>query len=568
MKDIYNYILESSGYGSPDYIVHHKSEYNFDSDFARAFIYNIKANKILWSAPGKTHNDILFDLDDESRDLFNLYHNGNPIRYVDYISDGELEKINKCGRIWVIPNNVSKHRKFDVYVAWWNELSENDFIKYNKFIVSEYNKKFNYNLESFVGVDNNGYFLLIDPDGKEIVIDKQDKSRKHDLEILKAIHLATQEEKRKFFKGYRKIRDKNFQSKYYNNTKSKTAAEFHNNKTKRYNPITGKIEWGEKIGDSLEDNYINTHYKMKSLLDYILEQRTIGFGEYTPDYGQCVILAGGAASGKGFIQNKIDMTGKVFDVDELKKKYQKMAKAGIFKDDYDYDLTKPEDVARLHQKVKDVGLKGKERKHFWKDRDGNGGDKRHSSGLLPNVIFDMVSDDIKDVLEVVAQAKGSGYKVTLVWVLCNKDVAKVSNIIRGIDKKGKARSVPDSVIEKGHNGAYKTMTDLLGNKYPDVNEFIDIAWLGFSSGWGRMLDSEHEKSPVLKIKKGADNKFVFNKSLVDDFLKVKQPINYDIDDKDHVSLKSFRDGKRGEFGIKKYEKFTQLADDFDESKMK
>lgn len=565
MKKILNYIIEQDDkYGDPDRIVHHKKIYDFDSEYARAFIFNKKENNCLWSNPGSTHNDILFDLDNSERRKFCLYkHDKRPIRFVEYLSEEKQAQINKCGRIWVIPNDKSKHRKFDVYIAWWNELSKTEFKKFNDRVIALYNKEFNYNIESYIAIDNNGKFVLVEPDGNEITIDKRDEKRKEDVEILKCIHLATQEEKREFFKGFKKARTEHFQKTRYNHTDSKTAAEFHDKYVSRYDPISGKMSWGKNIGDSLIDNTFNKH-NMKSLIEYILEKRTIGFEGVAPKYGECVILAGGAASGKGFIQDKIDMTGKVFDVDELKKKYQKMAKAGIFKDDKEYDLTNPDDVAELHQKVKDTGMKSKERNNFWAQRDKKS--EKHSSGLLPNVIFDMVSDNIKDIEDVVTLAKANGYHVTLVWVVCNKDTAIMNNAVRGIDKAGKARKVPEAVLDKGHTGAYTTITDLLSNKYPELNEFIDIAWYGFSAGWGRMLDAKYDKNMVYKVKK-SNNKFSFNKNEIDEFLKVQQPINYDIDDEINTSLASFRDGKKGEWGVKKYEYFAEHAKDFDESKM-
>ena len=558
MKNIFSYIKESDKYGDPDHIKHHNKEYSFDSKYARAYIFNKKERECIWSEPGETHNDILFDLTDDIRNKFDLYTSSKkPIRYVEYLAEPENAKINKCGRIWVIPNNKSKHRKFDVYIAWWNELSESEFKDYNKKIINQYNKDFNNNLESYIAIDNNGKFVLVEPDGKEVTIEKRDERRKQDVEILKRIHLATQKEKQDFFKGFKTYRDDSLQKKRYNHTDSKTAAEFHNNFTKRYDFKSGRYEWGEKIGDSLIDNYTyNKHTNMKNLIDYILENRVVNFGTANPNYGQCVILAGGAASGKGFIQNKITITGKVFDVDELKKKYQKMAKAGIFKDDKEYDLTNPDDVAELHQKVKETGLKSKERNSFWGERQRKG--DKHSSGLLPNVIFDMVSDDIKDVEEVVSMAKGNGYFVTLVWVVCNKDTAVTNNTLRGIGDKSEARKVPDEILNKGHNGAYKTITDLFDNKYPEVNEFIDIAWCGFSAGHYRELSPEFAGSPIVKVKK-KNNKFVFDKAKIDSFLKTQQPVDYN---------RLNKDLKKSGYAKEKAEKFVEMNKDVDNDKLK
>lgn len=559
MKNISNYIVENDKYGDPDHIKHHNKEYDFDSEYARAFIFNKKEKECLWSEPGETHNNMLFEITDTERNKFNLYTSGKkPIRFVEYLAEPDNAKLNKCGRIWVVPNNTSKHRKFDVYIAWWNELSKDEFKTFNDRIIKQYNEDFKKDLESYIAIDNNGKFILVEPNGKEVTIEKRDEKRKQDVEILKCIHLATQEEKAEFFKGLKAARAEHFQRTRYNHTDSKTPAEFHHKYTKRYDSKSGRFEWGEKIGDSLIDKYTYNKHNMKNLIDYILENRVVNFGSANANYGQCVILAGGAASGKGFIQNKITITGKVFDVDELKKKYQKMAKAGIFKDDKEYDLTNPDDVAELHKKVKETGLKSKERNAFWKERKGENGDKKHSSGLLPNVIFDMVSDDIKDVEEVVSMAKGNGYFVTLVWVVCNKDTAVTNNTLRGIGDKSEARKVPDEILDKGHNGAYKTITDLFDNKYPEVNEFIDIAWCGFSAGHYRELSSEFASSPIIKVKK-KNNKFAFDKSKIDSFLKTQQPIDYD---------RLNKDLKKSGYAKEKAEKFVEMNKDVDNDKVK
>lgn len=255
MINLIEYLKESdTKYGNPDHIKHNDKIYNYDSKFATAFIYNIKTGVCLWSKPGETHNDILFNLSDDERNKLNLYIDGKPIRYVEYLSSGELEKNNKCGRIWVVPNNISKNRKYDVYIAWWNILDNYDFINFNKKILKSYNKTYNMNLKSFIAIDNNGKFILITPEDKKINIDKTDKNRVEDLSILKWIHLTTQKEKKDYLYKTIKETDNKFQKKYYNKTSSKTAAEFYNNYSKKYDPISGKVYWGKHIGDSLINN--------------------------------------------------------------------------------------------------------------------------------------------------------------------------------------------------------------------------------------------------------------------------------------------------------------------------
>ena len=264
---------------------------------------------------------------------------------------------------------------------------------------------------------------------------------------------------------------------------------------------------------------------MKNILEYlqyIQERRIIGFGSAGSVYGQCIILAGGPGSGKGFIRNKIDADYKVYDVDDLKGKYQKMLKLGKIKDELkDFDFSKPEDVSDLHMRVKRHGWKNKQISLIFRDK---GADERSlgDSRSLPNLLFDRVSGNIEDITEIAIRAKELGYKVTVVWVLCNLEVAKMNNKVRyrNVDEK--------TVLIPNHEGAYNTLTSLLNNKYPDFNQYIDNVWLGYSAGFGRKLDGEYEKSPVVKIKKDGSGNFIFSqKEQVDDFLKLKFPVDYE-----------------------------------------
>ena len=258
---------------------------------------------------------------------------------------------------------------------------------------------------------------------------------------------------------------------------------------------------------------------MISLYDYLVEKQSINFGKSNPNYGQCIILAGGPGSGKGYVKNhKILADFKSVDVDELKKMYIKMVEKGKIKDDKKYDLKNPDDVSDLHMKVKARGWKNKQREHFW---------KQHSNdkGNLPNILWDMVSDNIDDINEIIKYAKPIGYNITLVWVCCNIDTAREANKFRD-------RTVSDEVITKGHKGAYKTLIALLQNKYPETNEGLDNVWIAFTAGYKRMLVDEYKKNPVIKVKKDENNNFIFDnndKELIDNFLEDQMPLNPNFD---------------------------------------
>ena len=72
---------------------------------------------------------------------------------------------------------------------------------------------------------------------------------------------------------------------------------------------------------------------MKHLFDFILENTVVGFRKNATNYGECIILAGGPGSGKGFIKNKIDANFRTYDVDELKKRYIRMLNKGKLNDE-------------------------------------------------------------------------------------------------------------------------------------------------------------------------------------------------------------------------------------------
>lgn len=276
---------------------------------------------------------------------------------------------------------------------------------------------------------------------------------------------------------------------------------------------------------------------MKSLSRYLLENQSINFDRANSNYGECIIFAGGPGSGKGYVAGKRVLANfKVFDVDELKKRYIKMAENNKLKDKVDdtkYDLTDPADVTKLHFAVKERGWKNKQRELLKQRSTLMNAPTKRNAQTLPNILFDMVCDNIKDVKEVIALAKEMGYRITLVWVVCNMDTAREGNAHR-------ERRVSDTVIVNGHTGCRATMLSLLNNEYPEVNSDIDRVWLAFSAGYKRMLSDIYERTPVVKIKKDKDDNFIFNnKKDVKKFLDEQQPVDPDWDEKKRKADEEF-----------------------------
>lgn len=179
-------------------------------------------------------------------------------------------------------------------------------------------------------------------------------------------------------------------------------------------------------------------------------------------YGQIVILAGGAGSGKGFasanFMNNQDF--KVRDVDEMKRLFLKINKAtGKYPEIKELNLKNPVDVGKLHDFVDKMGTSDKTlsvmKKAF------------PNKEVLPNILFDVTFKNTKSMDKVIPELLAQGYKeenIHLVWVLTDYKVAVMAN-------KTRERVVPDDILLQTHEGAANTMWDILEkNKIP---KYID-----------------------------------------------------------------------------------------------
>lgn len=286
------------------------------------------------------------------------------------------------------------------------------------------------------------------------------------------------------------------------------------------------------IVESLRDNSIN-------------EAKVVTFdGKSNPDFGQAVIMAGGAGSGKGTaLKSVIMLQGKIFDVDELKQLYVKGSKAGIFDDirGGNYDFKNPDDVALLHQKVKELGLKDRREQAFFSSL---------STNRLPNIVFDITGDEESKLTKLSMMCKDIGYKVSLVWVVANREEAFIRNLQRD-------RTVPDEVFHATHNNVKTSVFSFLEGS---VSKFCDSAWIVFSSGASAedMTPDEKralENNRVIKLEKKG-SKFVVPDKVYRKIMKVtgrneidpKNPQNY-VSQKEFAkdglkdAIKSVRGGK-------------------------
>lgn len=173
-------------------------------------------------------------------------------------------------------------------------------------------------------------------------------------------------------------------------------------------------------------------------------------------YGQIVFLAGGAGSGKGFaIKNFLQGNDfKIRDVDEWKLGFMKLHDTkGRFPELAGLNLRNPKDVFKLHMAVKDSGIKDKSLDGLLSDV---------SQDRLPNIIFDVTLKELGDITDVLPRLQEVGYdakNIHIVWVLTNYRVAVTNNA-------GRDRVVPEDILLKTHEGAAKTMYQIVTGSIP------------------------------------------------------------------------------------------------------
>lgn len=185
---------------------------------------------------------------------------------------------------------------------------------------------------------------------------------------------------------------------------------------------------------------------------------TLGNKAY-PKFGNIVILAGGAGSGKGYVQeNLLGIEGKVLDVDALKKLAMsapgiiKAVKAKYGKDISKFNLARPDDVKELHAIVKDMNLADNKNKALFASILAGDPDRK------PNIIFDVTLDSFAKFKKITAQVSQLGYKkenIHIVWVVNDVRMAMEQN-------RGRERVVPEDILISTHKGASTTMDKVIG----------------------------------------------------------------------------------------------------------
>lgn len=208
-------------------------------------------------------------------------------------------------------------------------------------------------------------------------------------------------------------------------------------------------------------------FSFKQFLDEALI--TLG-GRAYPKFGNVVILAGGAGSGKGFVKDKLlGIEGMTFDVDELKSLSMRTPKLiQKIKDEFGVDpskldLKKPDDVAMLHAIVGDeLKLTSKKQQAAFTSI------AFADPSRKPNIIFDVTLKDLRKLQNVTKQVRDLNYpaeNIHIVWVVNDIEVAKKQNQERD-------RVVPVEILVNTHRGASMTMKDVV-EMGSDLKKYMD-----------------------------------------------------------------------------------------------
>lgn len=208
-----------------------------------------------------------------------------------------------------------------------------------------------------------------------------------------------------------------------------------------------------------------------------LDERVLNIGDKSRAYprsGQILILAGGAGSGKSFVNNAfISFEGKYFNVDDLKSKLLKYKPEKLVKKFEEYtgryiesiSMEDPGDVSLMHMFFKNNSIDIKEKEAFFR--------AAKDAKEKPNVIFDITLKDTYALKEIAEYARFGGYdpkNIHVVWILNDVQVAFKQN-------QERERSVPEHIFFNTHTGASLTMKELLDHssayrKYADGEIWI------------------------------------------------------------------------------------------------
>jgi len=191
-----------------------------------------------------------------------------------------------------------------------------------------------------------------------------------------------------------------------------------------------------------------------------LQEALITFGgKAYPKFNTVVIMAGGAGSGKGFVQkNLLGVEGKSFDPDRIKelalrskviaKKVEEISGVEI----KSLDLSRPKDVSTLHTAISTVLKIDKKSQDV-----ALAAAMITNSDRKPNLIFDTTLKSFSKLANLSDALVAAGYDkkdINIVWVMNDIEIAKEQN-------QQRKRKVDSQILISTHTGAAATMKQII-----------------------------------------------------------------------------------------------------------
>jgi hypothetical protein len=233
-----------------------------------------------------------------------------------------------------------------------------------------------------------------------------------------------------------------------------------------FSSFLDELIYGETVSDPIREEYIEEQF------DELMEALITFGGKAYPKFGNVVIMAGGAGSGKGFVKDKlVGIEGFTFDVDALKTlaaatpAIQKRVKKelGVDLEKLAGNLKKSENVGKLHQIIGDyLKLDNRRLKALYTSIMTADPERK------PNIIFDVTLKDLQKLEKLTRQVSSIGYdksNIHIVWVVNDIEVAKQQN-------KTRDRVVDTNILINTHRGASQTMGDIV-NMGTDLRKYMD-----------------------------------------------------------------------------------------------
>jgi hypothetical protein len=275
---------------------------------------------------------------------------------------------------------------------------------------------------------------------------------------------------------------------------------------------------GDILGEQVEFEPLWGERNM--YIEALDEAKAVTFGNKTyPKQGWAVVMAGGAGSGKGTtIEKQILINAKILDVDAMKVVFSKISAGKGYKVSQpisqtstivtpkantqiskltggrEYDFKNTNDVMDLHATIGTELELDKKREATLLQSIKTG------SGFLTNLIFDITGKTSTKLMNIATTVKKLGYHTSLVWVVTNRQVALMRNLLRD-------RVVDQRLFHEIHNQVNEVLLDFLQSK--DARSY-DEAWIVFS-GDSKVSDLPPAESRVLfnnsvyKLKKTGDS---------------------------------------------------------------